>query len=244
MDYSIYETYTRGYTGHIPKIQTEEHYQAHKHTKHIPNYAGYVPSIHSENVFGKSYGRLSAESLQNKLYKGADIGPAQRYTSIAREDFIDRSRIPNPSTAELLGVANRENTFKKPIPIDTINKFWGIDAKKASPDNVVLLSQAKSQAYSNFWSFANENKITLEKEKKEDFDANCANFWGVQKKVQELYPDLKFSPIPGYQGFDRSVKSENIYGATYRNGLVIANKYEEEQKKQRAKNLIKSSKFY
>ena len=82
-----------------------------------------------------------------------------------REDFIDRNRIPNESTADLLGVANRDNKYKKPIRIDTINKFWGLEAKKSSADNNVLQNQEKSQAYRNYWSFANENKIVIEKEK-------------------------------------------------------------------------------
>jgi hypothetical protein len=40
--------------------------------------------------------------------------------------------------------------------------------------------------------------------------------------------DLKFNPIPGYQGTNRSIYSENIFGLTY------------QQSKQRADDLLKT----
>ena len=42
---------------------------------------------------------------------------------------------------------------------------------------------------------------------------------GVQHSIQELHPELKFNPIPGYMGVNRSIVSENIFGMTYKNSL-------------------------
>ena len=44
-------------------------------------------------------------------------------------------------------------------------------------------------------------------------------YWGVQHETQELHPELKFDPIPGYMGTTRAIVSENIFGMTYKNSL-------------------------
>ncbi len=160
MNTSIYSTYMPGYTGHIPKIQREEVVNRIQHKKHIPGYSGYIESIKSENVFGKSFGKFTAESLQKQITKGAEIPSYSRYTSTLKDSFQRSVKIE--STAELLGVSNRKDNYKKPIPIDTINKFWGIDSKKLNQDEVVQ-TQSYEQSYKNFWSFVDSNELIIRK---------------------------------------------------------------------------------
>ena len=50
---------------------------------------------------------------------------------------------------------------------------------------------------------------------------------GVQHSIQELYPELKFNPIPGYIGVNRSIVSENIFEMTYKNSLRKADEVQE-----------------
>ncbi len=50
---------------------------------------------------------------------------------------------------------------------------------------------------------------------------------GVQHSIQELHPELKFNPIPGYMGVNSSIVSENIFGMTYKNSLRKADEVQE-----------------
>lgn len=182
-----YSSYMPGYTGHIPKIQRDEIVNKIQHSKHIPGYAGYIQSVKSENKFGESYGRLTTQSLGKSIPKGSDVPPYSRYTSTMREDFTNQRNVKTLSTAELLGVSNRKDTYKKPIPIDTINKFWGLDSKKMKNDEVVQ-KQAFEQDYKNFYSYVDTNELNFKQMPPEDFKKSNNDFWGVNKEVQEVHP--------------------------------------------------------
>jgi hypothetical protein len=263
---TAYSSYMPGYTGHMPTIQREEIINKIQHNKHIPGYAGYVQSIKSENKFGESYGKLSTKSLGKAIPKGSEVPPYERYTSTMRESFINQRNVKILSTAELLGVSNRKTTYQKPIPIDTINKFWGVDSQKLKNDEVVQ-KQSFEQSNKNFWSFVDSNNLDYVEKPPEDFSHSNRAFWGVNKELQEVYPgkklkiifnkivfvffifslllflDLKFKPIPGYQGFNRSLTSENIYGATYSNSRKRADELLKKINEEKADQLFKSSKF-
>ena len=190
MNTSIYATYMPGYTGHIPKIQREETLNKIQHTKHIPGYQGYIQSVKAENKFGESYGKLSTKSLGKQITKGSELPPYERYTSTIRESFINQRNVKILSTAELLGVSNRNTVYKKPIPIDTINKFWGVDSQKMKSDEVVQ-KQSFEQSFKNFWSFCDYNQLGYVEKPPEEFVNSNNAFWGVNKEVQDLYPGKK-----------------------------------------------------
>jgi hypothetical protein len=44
----------------------------------------------------------------------------------------------------------------QPLPIDTINKFWGVDSRILKHDDTVQ-KQSFDQSYKNFWSFVDFN---------------------------------------------------------------------------------------
>jgi hypothetical protein len=54
---------------------------------------------------------------------------------------------------------------------------------------------------------------------------------------------MQFGPIPGYQGFNRSITSENIYGVTYSNSRKRADDLLKKINEEKAEQLYKSSKF-
>lgn len=91
------------------------------------------------------------------------------------------------SLAELLGVESRNSVYKKPIPIDTINKFWGIDSN-IETNNEVVQKQALTQAEKNMWSFVDSNPLDMPERKKEDFQKSNDDYWGVTKDIQEQHP--------------------------------------------------------
>jgi len=159
-----------------------------------------------------------------------------------RESFINQRNVKVMSTAELLGVSSRIDTYKKPIHIDTINKFWGIDSKKMKNDEIVQ-KQSFEQSYKNFWSFVDSNVLDYVEKPPENFPKSNNAFWGINKEVQELHPDLKFKPIPGYQGVNRSITSENIFGMTYEHSRKRADDLLKQINEEKSEQLFKSTKF-
>lgn len=240
MDTIEIPNYITGYTGHIPNIQKEEKINRIIHTKHIPGYQGYIPSISSENKFGESYGKETAKSLAGTIPKGADVPSWVRYTSTTREAFVNQSTVKTPSTAELLGIGSRSDHYKKPIPIDTINKYWGIDSIKNKNEEVVQ-KQTYERCYEKFWEFLDSNELDYIEKPPEDFAQSNNAYWGVKKSVQEEHPELKYDPIPGYQGTNRSIVSENIFGMTFKNSLRRAEDLLNKIKNDKAEQLYRSS---
>jgi len=95
----VYQTYKEelpeymaGYTGHIPNVEKEEFINRIVHKKHIPGYMGFVSAIQSENKYGESYGKETAQSLAGTIRKGTDVPSYIRYTSTAREDYNGKSK--------------------------------------------------------------------------------------------------------------------------------------------------------
>jgi hypothetical protein len=54
---------------------------------------------------------------------------------------------------------------------------------------------------------------------------------------------LKFEPIPGYQGSNRSIYSENIFGLTYNESRKRADELQKKINQEKAEQLFKSSKL-
>jgi len=190
MDYQLKSTYMPGYTGYVAQIENTEVLNKIQHTKHIPGYGGYIPSVKAENKFSESYGKVTAQSIHNSIPKGIDIPPYSRYTSSMRDSFVNQRNVKIMPTAELLGVSNRIDSYKKQIPIDTINKFWGIDSRKYADDESVQM-QSFEHSSKNLWSFVDVNQLDIKDAKQSDISASIGSFWGVNKNSQELYPGTK-----------------------------------------------------
>ena len=52
-----------GYTGFQPSKDDLVYPEMSKPSKHIPGYKGYVPGVKSENVYARTFGRTSNDSL-------------------------------------------------------------------------------------------------------------------------------------------------------------------------------------
>jgi hypothetical protein len=187
MEYTTKGKYMPGYTGHQTLREHEEMLNKLQLSKHIPGYAGYIPNVKSENKFSESYGKVTAQSINQTIPKGMDIPPYMRYTSTMRENFVNQRNVQIMSTAELLGVSARKDVYKKPIPVETVNKFWGIDNRKYANDDTVNV-QALDQATKNFWSFVDSNSLDYIDNKPSDIGTSVNAFWAVNKKVQEVHP--------------------------------------------------------
>ena len=48
-----------GYTGYIPKDLAIDDDQNYNHKGKVPGYIGFIPGLKSENIFGKTYGKIT-----------------------------------------------------------------------------------------------------------------------------------------------------------------------------------------
>ena len=60
------------------------------------------------------------------------------------------------SNREILRKDDPNDVYKQPIPLDMINKFYGMDSRILLQDDTVQ-KQAFEQSYKNFWSFVDFN---------------------------------------------------------------------------------------
>lgn len=106
-----------------------------------------------------------------------------------------------------------------------------------------MQKQSFEQSYKNFWSFVDSNELDYQEKVKDTLDKSINNFWGIEKSSQETNPDMIYHPIPGYQGENRSIRSENIFGLTYENARKKANEQMSQINNEKAEQLMKSSRF-
>lgn len=55
--------------------------------QHVPNYAGYVPQIKSENLFGKSFAKTSGSAINGEYVKGVVPPEVDRFTTTNALEF-------------------------------------------------------------------------------------------------------------------------------------------------------------
>ena len=60
------------------------------------------------------------------------------------------------SNREILRKDDPNDVYKQPIPLDMINKFYGMDSRILLQDDTIQ-KQAFDQSYKNFWSFVDFN---------------------------------------------------------------------------------------
>ncbi len=89
-----YKNAIPGYTGHRPEqlFDPADIQQAKDPRKQVPGYAGYIPGIKSENVFGETYGKTSLQSGKKDIIRGIDVPAGVKFNSMACSSFSTRVR--------------------------------------------------------------------------------------------------------------------------------------------------------
>lgn len=231
----VYETYKEelpeymaGYGGYIPKDKEKKKFKYKiVHKKFIPGYTGHVSAIKSENKFGESYGKETKLSLSGEIPKGTDVPQYIRYISMNRANYIDQRRIPPESTAQLLGIKDPNISYKKPLPSEDIDKFYGVLPNKKNED--IAKKQSYDKDYLKFWEFLDTNDLDYIEKKRPDFKISNMAYWGLKPDLDERYPELKLNPIPGYMGNIRSVTAENVIGKSFINSIKYINSLKKKQ---------------
>jgi hypothetical protein len=198
-----------GYTGHTQDQFDDDGSETfHEIRPQIPGYGGYIPAVKSENLFGKTYGTVTYKSAAKQFTRGIDAPAEEKYKSIGMDEFKDQVTVNAATAAKTVGVRKDDDTYKKPLDPDMVNKFWGI--KDEEMDSLVQDQHLQRNKNAFYDHNPNEktirNKVTPQSEK----DA-MNNFFAVEEK-QELKIG---APIPGYSGVNRRVGADNVFGMTY-----------------------------
>ena len=55
--------------------------------QHVPGYAGYVPQVKSENLYGKSFAKATGASINGEYLRGASPTKKERFTTENQKEF-------------------------------------------------------------------------------------------------------------------------------------------------------------
>ena len=82
--------------------------------KQVPGYAGYIPGIKSENVFGETYGKTSLQSGKKDIIRGIDVPAGVKFNSMATSSFINHAQNTGniETVASLVGVERVDDMYK------------------------------------------------------------------------------------------------------------------------------------
>ena len=73
-------------------------------TLRLLGYAGYIPGIASENVYGETYGKTSYASSAQSFHRGIDQPASQKYNTSMKGQFIDHAHQKHDTVATTVGV--------------------------------------------------------------------------------------------------------------------------------------------
>ena len=76
-------------------------------------YAGYIPGIASENVYGETYGKTSYASSASSFHRGIDQPSHLKYNTSMKGQFTDHAHTKADTVATTVGVARGPETYKK-----------------------------------------------------------------------------------------------------------------------------------
>lgn len=90
IDFKAKKDFIPGYTGCVPqKTDDLSECQQISANGQIPGYIGYIPSVKPENLFGKTYGKITENCYNGRYHQGIDLPPAVRFTSTIKDTFVD-----------------------------------------------------------------------------------------------------------------------------------------------------------
>lgn len=142
-----------GYTGHIPKFYEKEDFDPiPPKYHHIPNYQGFIPAAKSENLYGKTFAKITEMSSLKNYIPGKDLPANERFKSVAHENYTQQLRIPV--------MPFKQKEYPKPpksavssIPESTVMSFFG----SRVPGQKIYIGEEKNKKVENK-SFSKEDQ--------------------------------------------------------------------------------------
>lgn len=82
-------------------------------------YAGYIPGVKSENVFGQTYGKTSYASQAQSFHRGIDEPAHLKYNTLMKAEFINHAEQSHETIAQMVGVDRGDSYFNR-VSYDSI----------------------------------------------------------------------------------------------------------------------------
>lgn len=91
-----------GYMGYIPANESSDHQEAPPTNidAHVPGYVGYIPAVKSENLYAKTYGKITENCNKGNYHKGIELPTDVKYTSTTKETYVHPNRIKEQEVTE------------------------------------------------------------------------------------------------------------------------------------------------
>ena len=195
---------------------TPPHTPAEGH--HIPGYSGHVPGVYAENLYARTYGKMTLRAVEGEYPKGCEQAPAEQYKTTNQELLDQDTPHPGRPTDILPGGASWSGAspynVEEPYDLEAINPF---------PPSVVQIAGGKEPTQTsillkNFPPTGETKEPALRIAGKSDPHDPTSPAKKTMTKTEGHYK------IPGYSGFCPGVSSENLFSQTYARTTVAADK--------------------
>ena len=201
-----------GYTGHIPSTRDQQETPSLEPLSngHIPGYAGYVNKIKPENLYGKSFGKITYDIHSDR------VQAEKPFQTTAQQTFVDQSTIRTRTAFEIVGVNYQGPAYARPSPQDL-----------AKLRSTLVPTQGPS------WK---ENR---DSEGVEPFSPKTSKNSSQKTAKNPAHNDENYieHSLPGYTGHNRKINSENIYGMTYKQAQLTSKTLQSKESEQRKKEM-------
>ena len=92
-------------------------------TPSAAGYAGYIPGIASENVYGETYGKTSYASSAQTFHRGVDQPANLKYNTSMKSQFTDHAQTKHDTVAATVGVERGPEVYKKVRSVSCFNRL-------------------------------------------------------------------------------------------------------------------------
>jgi hypothetical protein len=91
-----------GYMGYVPSNERGEGEEEGQQgaESHVPGYVGYIPAVKSENLYAKTYGKITENCSRGHYHKGIELPSEAKYTSTTKETYVDPRSIMEQEAQE------------------------------------------------------------------------------------------------------------------------------------------------
>lgn len=89
-----------GYMGYVPSNQDKDDSSGLVIDSHIPGYVGYIPAVKSENIYARTYGKITQNCYKGNYPKGIEFPPDIKYKSTTKDTYVDPNSIKQEELLE------------------------------------------------------------------------------------------------------------------------------------------------
>ncbi|EGR29386.1 hypothetical protein IMG5_156660 [Ichthyophthirius multifiliis] len=186
--------------------------------QHIPGYQGHVKALEAESQHGKTFAKITAECINNRYKSGFIIDQEEQFKTNYKLEFQKPNLRNNPAFSQYSNINEKQK-------IDEIERLELIKtqllAQPRSIDDVPPIDRVHVIGYQGFKPVYRYPIKQIKPQSVEEINQQAQTILALTKG--DLNPP-KEVPVVGYSGFQKSIKSENMFGKTFKELSNLSNK--------------------